>query len=134
MVFKHLSMLFTEKLMSIPLTRSSIFVSSLTLWLIPSIDGTNNIAVGTYFANICESWPAPDGITLYWSSTFLGSPRLGARFVDYLVTLKNQGGNKEGFGGNGVQTFIKPSLYPWLWFKYPIIKCSFIFIFLFFIS
>ncbi len=38
--------------------------------------------------------------------TILGSPRLGARFVDYLVTLKNQGGNKEGFGGNGVQTFI----------------------------
>lgn len=38
--------------------------------------------------------------------TILGSPRLGARFVDYLVTLKNQGGNRQGFGGDGVQTFI----------------------------
>lgn len=38
--------------------------------------------------------------------TILGSPRLGARFVDYLVTVKNQGGNKQGFGGNGIQTFV----------------------------
>ncbi|WP_105988688.1 (S)-ureidoglycine aminohydrolase [Staphylococcus simulans] len=38
--------------------------------------------------------------------TILGSPRLGARFVDYLVTLKDQGGNTQGFGGDGIQTFI----------------------------
>ncbi|MFZ8100308.1 (S)-ureidoglycine aminohydrolase [Staphylococcus arlettae] len=38
--------------------------------------------------------------------TILGTPRLGARFVDYIVTLKNQGGNTQGFGGDGVQTFI----------------------------
>lgn len=38
--------------------------------------------------------------------TILGSPRIGARFVDYLVTLKNNGGNTQGFGGNGIQTFI----------------------------
>ena len=38
--------------------------------------------------------------------TILGSPRLGARFVDYLVTLKDQGGNMAGFGGDGIQTFI----------------------------
>ncbi|EHJ06805.1 (S)-ureidoglycine aminohydrolase [Staphylococcus simiae] len=38
--------------------------------------------------------------------TILGSPRLGARFVDYLVTARNKGGNMQGFGGDGVQTFI----------------------------
>lgn len=38
--------------------------------------------------------------------TILGSPRLGARFVDYLVTVKNQGGNKTGFAGDGVQSFV----------------------------
>ncbi len=31
---------------------------------------------------------------------------MGARFVDYLVTVKNQGGNTQGFGGDGVQTFM----------------------------
>lgn len=34
--------------------------------------------------------------------SILGSPRMGARFVDYLVTVKNQGGNTQGFGGDGV--------------------------------
>ena len=38
--------------------------------------------------------------------TILGSPRLGARFVDYLVTVKNQGGNKTGFAGDGIQSFV----------------------------
>ncbi|EII6297292.1 (S)-ureidoglycine aminohydrolase [Staphylococcus pseudintermedius] len=38
--------------------------------------------------------------------TILGSPRLGARFVDYLVTVKNNGGNKQGFAGDGVQSFV----------------------------
>lgn len=38
--------------------------------------------------------------------SILGSPRMGARFVDYLVTVKNNGGNKEGFGGDGIQTFL----------------------------
>lgn len=38
--------------------------------------------------------------------TILGSPRLGARFVDYLVTVKGNGGHKKGFAGNGVQSFL----------------------------
>lgn len=38
--------------------------------------------------------------------TILGSPRLGARFVDYLVTVKNKGGNKTGFAGDGIQSFV----------------------------
>ncbi|WP_414048942.1 (S)-ureidoglycine aminohydrolase [Macrococcus animalis] len=38
--------------------------------------------------------------------TILGSPRLGARFVDYLITVKNNGGNKQGFAGEGIQSFV----------------------------
>ncbi len=38
--------------------------------------------------------------------TILSSPRIGARFVDYLVTLRDQGGNTQGFGGDGIQTFL----------------------------
>ncbi|MDA6082803.1 (S)-ureidoglycine aminohydrolase, partial [Escherichia coli] len=39
--------------------------------------------------------------------SILGSPKLGASFVDYHVTMKKEGGNKEGFGGQEeVQTFV----------------------------
>lgn len=38
--------------------------------------------------------------------TILASPKLGASFVDYLVTLEAQGRNKEGFGGEGVEVFV----------------------------
>lgn len=39
--------------------------------------------------------------------SILGSPKLGASFVDYYVTMKNRGGNNEGFGGQeDVQTFV----------------------------
>lgn len=38
--------------------------------------------------------------------TILSTPKLGATFVDYLVTLHQDGGNQSGFGGNGVETFV----------------------------
>ncbi|MDO5734660.1 MAG: (S)-ureidoglycine aminohydrolase [Eubacteriales bacterium] len=37
--------------------------------------------------------------------TILGTPKLGASFVDYLITCHPGGGNQEGFGGEGIQTF-----------------------------
>lgn len=39
-------------------------------------------------------------------TTILSTPKLGATFVDYLVTLHAQGGNSAGFGGEGVETFL----------------------------
>ncbi len=38
--------------------------------------------------------------------TILGSPRMGARFVDYRLNVLPGGGHFEGFGEEGVQTFI----------------------------
>lgn len=38
--------------------------------------------------------------------TILSSPKLGASFVDYLVTLEAEGKNKEGFGEEGVEVFV----------------------------
>lgn len=38
--------------------------------------------------------------------TILSTPKLGATFVDYLVTLHGNGGNQQGFGADGVETFI----------------------------
>lgn len=38
--------------------------------------------------------------------TILASPKLGASFVDYLVTLEKEGRNKQGFGEEGVQVFV----------------------------
>lgn len=36
--------------------------------------------------------------------TILGSPKLGASFVDYLVTILADGKNKQGFGDDGAET------------------------------
>lgn len=38
--------------------------------------------------------------------TILASPKLGASFADYLVTLESNGMNKEGFGGDGIESFV----------------------------
>lgn len=38
--------------------------------------------------------------------TILGSPRMGARFVDYRLNVYPGGGHFEGFGDEGIQTFI----------------------------
>ncbi len=38
--------------------------------------------------------------------TILGSPRLGAGFVDYIVKMNAGGKNARGFGGDGVETFL----------------------------
>jgi len=38
--------------------------------------------------------------------TILASPKLGASFVDYVVTMLPGGGNSRGFGGDGVETFV----------------------------
>lgn len=38
--------------------------------------------------------------------TILSTPKLGATFVDYFVTLHQGGGNTQGFGAPGVETFL----------------------------
>lgn len=39
--------------------------------------------------------------------SILGSPKLGATFVDYIITLHEGGGNKQGFGGQeDIETFV----------------------------
>lgn len=38
--------------------------------------------------------------------TILSTPKLGAHFVDYLVSVAPGGGNTVGFGGNGIETFV----------------------------
>lgn len=38
--------------------------------------------------------------------SILSSPKLGAGFVDYLLTLFPGGGNQIGFAGNGVESFV----------------------------
>lgn len=37
--------------------------------------------------------------------TILSSPKLGASFVDYLVSVEPKGGNRQGFGGDGIEVF-----------------------------
>ena len=39
-------------------------------------------------------------------ATILASPKLGASFVDYLLTLSPGGGNRIGFAGDGVESFV----------------------------
>ena len=38
--------------------------------------------------------------------TILATPKLGATFVDYLVTLHDGGRNQQGFGGENFETFV----------------------------
>ncbi len=38
--------------------------------------------------------------------TILASPKLGASFVDYLMTVHEDGGNKQGWGADGVESFL----------------------------
>lgn len=39
-------------------------------------------------------------------TTILASPKLGASFADYLLCVKPGGCCREGFGGNGIETFL----------------------------
>lgn len=38
--------------------------------------------------------------------TIMSTPKIGASFVDYLVTMNKDGNNQQGFGGNGVEVFV----------------------------
>lgn len=38
--------------------------------------------------------------------SILGSKKLGANFVDYILTLQPEGKNTRGFGGEGIETFV----------------------------
>lgn len=40
------------------------------------------------------------------SLSILASPKLGASFVDYIITFHEDGQNKRGFGEEGVETFV----------------------------
>ena len=55
---------------------------------------------------------APDGLVKNvipgfenCETTILSSPKIGASFVDYLVTLQKDGCNHSGFGGKNIETF-----------------------------
>ncbi|MDU4862489.1 MAG: (S)-ureidoglycine aminohydrolase [Terrisporobacter othiniensis] len=38
--------------------------------------------------------------------SILASPKLGASFVDYIITMNRGGRTTKGFGGNGIETFV----------------------------
>lgn len=38
--------------------------------------------------------------------SILASPKLGASFVDYIITMSEKGRTTKGFGGNGIETFV----------------------------
>ncbi|RKS87461.1 (S)-ureidoglycine aminohydrolase [Orbus hercynius] len=38
--------------------------------------------------------------------TILATPKLGASFVDYIVTMNQGGENRQGFGGEGIEIFV----------------------------
>ncbi len=38
--------------------------------------------------------------------SILASPKLGASFVDYIITMEKGGKNTEGFGAEGIETFV----------------------------
>ena len=38
--------------------------------------------------------------------SILGSPKLGATFVDYIATFHKNGQQTTGFGGDGIQTLV----------------------------
>ena len=38
--------------------------------------------------------------------SILASPKLGASFVDYIITMSEGGRTTKGFGGNGIETFV----------------------------
>lgn len=38
--------------------------------------------------------------------SILASPKLGASFVDYIITMNEDGRTTKGFGGNGIETFV----------------------------
>lgn len=38
--------------------------------------------------------------------SILASPKLGASFVDYIITMSEDGRTTKGFGGNGIETFV----------------------------
>ncbi|AYW47228.1 (S)-ureidoglycine aminohydrolase [Tetragenococcus osmophilus] len=38
--------------------------------------------------------------------SILGSKKLGASFVDYIITMHQNGKNERGFGGEGIETFV----------------------------
>lgn len=46
--------------------------------------------------------PHFEGVT----TSIIASPKLGASFVEYLVDFAPGGGNRRGFGGDGVETFV----------------------------
>ncbi|MFQ9893349.1 MAG: (S)-ureidoglycine aminohydrolase [Emergencia sp.] len=55
----------------------------------------------------------PDGLVKnvipgfeHCETTILASPKLGASFVDYLLHVKPGGACKDGFGGDGIETFL----------------------------
>lgn len=61
----------------------------------------DNYALIPHEGLVSNSIPGFEGVDI----SILSSPRLGAHFVDYIMTVHPEGKNSLGFGGNGVQTF-----------------------------
>lgn len=67
-----------------------------------SIIKKDNYALITNEGRVNNVVPGFEGCEM----TILGSPKLGATFVDYIITMNPEGKNERGFGGDGVETFI----------------------------
>ena len=40
------------------------------------------------------------------AASIVASPKMGASFVEYLIDFAPEGGNRRGFGGDGIETFV----------------------------
>lgn len=62
----------------------------------------NNYALIPPDGLVCNVIPGFENCNI----TVLSTPKLGASFVDYLVTMLEKGKNSQGFGDEGVETFV----------------------------
>lgn len=67
-----------------------------------SIIRKNNYALIEPNGRVKNIVPGFDGCEM----TILGSPKLGASFVDYIIKMNPDGGNSRGFGGDGGESFV----------------------------
>lgn len=67
-----------------------------------SIVKKNNYALISPEGRVKNVVPGFEGCEM----TILGSPKLGAGFVDYIVKMNPGGKNERGFGGDGVESFV----------------------------
>ncbi|MDN6626094.1 MAG: (S)-ureidoglycine aminohydrolase [Pisciglobus halotolerans] len=67
-----------------------------------SVIKRNNYALIPHDGLVKNVVPGFENVSL----SVLASPKLGASFVDYIITFHKNGRNKQGFGEEGVETFL----------------------------